>query len=60
MTVGNIISEAVKVHHIVPKDEVAMYVQEIMKNVDYHHNIMIDILMNFQEDNVNGFVLLEH
>lgn len=31
MTVGNIISEAVKVHHIVPKDEVAMYVQEIMK-----------------------------
>ena len=31
MTVGNIISEAIKVHHIVPKDEVAMYVQEIMK-----------------------------
>lgn len=27
MTVGNIISEAVKVHKIVPKDKVAMYVQ---------------------------------
>lgn len=31
MTVGNIISEAVRVHKIVPKKEVAKYVQNIMK-----------------------------
>ena len=31
MTVGNIISEAVKVHNIVPKEEVSSYVRDIMK-----------------------------
>lgn len=31
MTVGNIISEAVKVHHIVPKEEISAYVHDIMK-----------------------------
>lgn len=31
MTVGQIISEAVKVHKIVPKDQVYSYVQDIMK-----------------------------
>ncbi len=31
MTVGNIISEAVKVHNIVPKEEVSTYVRDIMK-----------------------------
>ena len=31
MTVGNIISEAVKVHNIVPKEEVHAYVLDIMK-----------------------------
>ena len=31
MTIGNIISEAVKVHNIVPKEEVTEYVMEIMK-----------------------------
>ncbi len=30
MTVGNIISEAVKVHKIVPKDEVSNYIKDIM------------------------------
>lgn len=31
MTIGNIISEAVKVHNIVPKEEVSSYVKEIME-----------------------------
>ncbi len=31
MTIGNIISEAVKVHKIVPKEEVSSYVRDIMK-----------------------------
>ena len=31
MTIGNIISEAVKVHNIVPKEEVTYYVIDIMK-----------------------------
>ena len=31
MTVGNIIAEAVRVHKIVPKDEVTTYVRDIMK-----------------------------
>lgn len=31
MTVGEIISEAVKVHHIVPKDQVQQHVRDIMK-----------------------------
>jgi len=31
MTVGNIIAEAVKVHKIVPKNEVSAYVRDIMK-----------------------------
>ena len=31
MTIGNIISEAVKVHNIVPKEEVTEYVLDIMK-----------------------------
>lgn len=31
MTVGNIIAEAVKVHNIVPKEEVAQHVRDIMK-----------------------------
>lgn len=31
MTVGNIISEAVRVHHIVPKEEVHAYVLDIMQ-----------------------------
>ena len=35
MTVGSIISEAVKVHHIVPKAEVYDYVLHIMEQLDY-------------------------
>ncbi len=31
MTVGNIIAEAVRVHNIVPKEEVSAYVRDIMK-----------------------------
>ncbi len=31
MTIGNIIAEAVKVHNIVPKDEVSTYVRDVMK-----------------------------
>ncbi len=31
MTVGNIIAEAVKVHHIVPKNEIHSYVLDVMK-----------------------------
>ena len=31
MTIGNIIAEAVKVHNIVPKEEVSSYVRDIMK-----------------------------
>lgn len=59
MTVGSIISEAVIYHNIVPKEQVNEYVRDIMKNVDYNHNIMTVILMNFLVDNVKEFVLLE-
>ena len=31
MTIGNIIAEAVKVHNIVPKEEVSSYVRDVMK-----------------------------
>ena len=31
MTIGNIIAEAVRVHNIVPKEEVSQYVRDIMK-----------------------------
>ncbi len=38
MTIGNIIGEAVKVHHIVPKDKVVDYVIDIMKKCGLNPN----------------------